>query len=262
MDMELKKRFLDLWERYFNGHELPFVLMYSQDPLESKKIYSKNNQDCLAYMISHARSGNNIYIESDSMNCSGAKKSLGFDTHTDLLSAYLMANCYDTEHKGKYCKKQSNKIPEWAEQLPTLHAPAPKAVFKRWDRLKERDTPDVVTFIADPNELSALFTMANFEEASPHAAQIPFCPGCASLTLFPMRERFSGALRPIVGMLDVSTRPYVPQSSFSFSVPFEKFERMVENMDNSFLANETWQKAKIRYTYPSARKYGRLRCHL
>lgn len=262
MDMELKQRFLNLWDKYFNGHELPFVLMYSQDPLNSKKVSAKNKRNCLVYIVSYARSGNDIYIESDSLNCCGAQKSLGFDTHTDLSSAYLMANCYDTENMGKDCKKQSKKLPEWAEQLPTIHAPGPKAVFKRWDRLEQRDPPDVVTFIADPNELSALLTMANFEEASPHTAKIPFCPGCASLTLFPMQERFSGNLSPIVGMVDVSTRPYVPQSTFSFSVPFEKFERMVKNMDSSFLAHETWQKAKIRYTYPSSRKYVRLRCHL
>ncbi|MEF8823018.1 MAG: DUF169 domain-containing protein [Desulfohalobiaceae bacterium] len=261
MDMELKRKFTDLWERYFNGHELPFVLMYSQDPLKSKKVYVENNHDCLTYIVSHARAGKNIYIESDSLNCSGGKKSLGFDTYTDLLSAYLMSNCNDREKKGNDCKKKTRNIPEWVEQFPTIQAPGPKAVFKRWDRLEESDDPEVVIFFADPNELSALFTLANFEESNPHNIKTPFCPGCASLAMFPMQEKFSQNPKPIVGMLNISTRPYVPQSTFSFAVPFEKFEPMVENMDNSFLAHETWQKAQIRYTYPSARKYNRLRCH-
>lgn len=262
MDLEFKKIFMDLWDNYFNGNELPFVLMYQQDPLNANKVYLENNRDCLTYIVHHARAGNNIYLEPDSLNCSGAKTSLGFDTDTDLLSAYYISNCNNKAKTGKDYKKKSKNIPEWIEQLPTIPAPGPKAVFKRWDRLDERDNPEVVIFFADPNELSALFTLANFEESSPYAVKTPFCPGCASLTMFPMQERFSQNPNPIVGMLDVSTRPYVPQSIFSFAVPFKKFERMVENMDNSFLAHETWQKVQIRYTYPSARKYPRLRCHL
>jgi len=262
MHMETQKKFLDLWDRHFNGHELPFVLMYSQEALKSDKINSEKNHDCLIYTLSHARAGKNIYVEYNSLNCPGAKKSLGFNTDTDLSSSYLIANCYKTDKKGIDCKKKSEKIPEWIEQLPTVHAPGPKAVFKRWDRLEEMDHPEVVIFFAEPNELSALFTMANFEESSPYTVKTPFCPGCSALTLFPMQEKFSQNPKPILGMLDVSTRPYVPQSTISFAVPFEKFERMVQNMDNSFLTHETWQKVQIRDVYPSARKYGRLRCHM
>ena len=260
--MEIKKRLLELWDKYFNGHELPFVLMYSQDPLNSVKVSPENNNDCLIYTVSHARAGKNIYIESDSLDCSGAKRSLGFDTGTNPLSAFLVSNCNNTEKIGKKCKKKSIKIHEWLEQLPAIQAPAPKAIFKRWDRIEEGDEPKVVICFADPNELSALFTLANFEESNPYTVKAPFCPGCASLTMFPMQEKFSPNPRPIVGMFDVSTRPYIPQSTFSFAIPFEKFEYMIENMDNSFLSHDMWNKVQIRYTYPSARKYPRLRCHL
>ena len=262
MKQELKKRLLELWDKYFNGHELPFVLMYSQEPLDSVKICPENNYDCLIYTVSHARSGKNIYIESDSLHCKGAKKSLGFDTETDHLSAFLMSHCNDTEQKGRECKKKSKKIHEWIEQFPTIQAPAPKAVFKRWDRIEEGDNPQVVICFADPNELSALFTLANFDESNPYTVKTPFCPGCASLTMFPMQESLSPNPKPIVGMLDVSTRPYIPQSAFSFAIPFEKFESMIENMDNCFLSHDMWHKVQIRYTYPSSRKYPRLRCHL
>jgi hypothetical protein len=47
-------------------------------------------------------------------------------------------------------------------------------------------------------------------------------------------------------MFDVSARPGVDANSLSFSVPMQKFERMVADMDESFLITESWEKVKSR----------------
>ena len=41
--------------------------------------------------------------------------------------------------------------------------------------------------------------------------------------------------RAILGMFDVSARPYVPADTLSFAVPMAKFQRMIDNMEESFL---------------------------
>jgi hypothetical protein len=47
-------------------------------------------------------------------------------------------------------------------------------------------------------------------------------------------------------MFDVSARPSVPEQVLSFAVPFSKFKRMIDNMNESFLITESWAKVKRR----------------
>jgi hypothetical protein len=42
------------------------------------------------------------------------------------------------------------------------------------------------------------------------------------------------------------TRPGVDAGTLTFSVPMRKLERMVSDMDESFLITESWQKVKSR----------------
>lgn len=261
MDMQLKEKFLSQWDKYFNGNELPFTLMYTNTPNNATKMSFDSEHNCLISIISHVRSGRNIYFDADSVNCSGARQSLGFETQLNYSTAYLFSNCNISSNNGKNPKKDFSRIPEWIKQLPRIQAPESKGVFKRWDRLEATDNPEIVIFFAEPNELSALLTLANFYESSPHTVNLPYCTACASLTLFPLKERYSKNPKPVMGMLNVSSRPYVPQTTISFAVPFNKFESMVHCMENSFLTTDTWQKAQMRLTSPSAQKYQRLRCH-
>jgi hypothetical protein len=47
-------------------------------------------------------------------------------------------------------------------------------------------------------------------------------------------------------MFDVSARPYVPAGLLTFSVPWPKFVRMLDDMDESFLITQSWGKLKRR----------------
>jgi hypothetical protein len=47
-------------------------------------------------------------------------------------------------------------------------------------------------------------------------------------------------------MFDVSARPYIPKETLTFAVPMNKFVRMIDNMEESFLVTRTWDKVKKR----------------
>ena len=49
-----------------------------------------------------------------------------------------------------------------------------------------------------------------------------------------------------MGMFDVSARPCVPSATLTFTVPLQRFERMVANMDESFLITRSWDAVKRR----------------
>jgi hypothetical protein len=54
--------------------------------------------------------------------------------------------------------------------------------------------------------------------------------------------------RGVVGMFDVSARPFVPQDKLTFSIPINKFARMVDDMDESFLITASWERVQKRIT--------------
>jgi len=63
---------------------------------------------------------------------------------------------------------------------------------------------------------------------------------------YPLLEKNSPRQRAILGLFDVSARPFVKENTLSFSVPIRKFERMVYNMEESFLTTNSWKAVQKR----------------
>ena len=132
------------------------------------------------------------------------------------------------------------------KKFPIFKAPAQFIIFKRWDKLEQADHPEVVIFFAPPDVLSGLFTLTNFDEAEPNGIFTPFSAGCGTIVQYPYLERDSTRPRGVLGMFDVSARPFVPKETLSLAWPMKKFQRMIENMDESFLITPSWDKVKGR----------------
>jgi hypothetical protein len=125
-------------------------------------------------------------------------------------------------------------------------APGDYIIFKRIDHMEEEDKPLVAIFFAPPDVLSGLFTLANYDATQPNGVIAPFCAGCGSIVDFPLKELKSTEPRAVLGMFDVSARPCVPSSVLTFAVPWPKFVRMTDNMEESFLITKSWGKVRQR----------------
>jgi len=131
-------------------------------------------------------------------------------------------------------------------RMPAFQAPGRYIVFKRWDAMDETDEPAAVVFFSPPDVLSGLFTLAGYDELDAQAVIAPFGSGCASIVYHPYLELASPQPRAVLGMFDVSARPCVPANVLTFAVPWPKFARMVENMDESFLITGSWAAVRRR----------------
>ena len=104
----------------------------------------------------------------------------------------------------------------------------------------------MVIFFAPPDVLSGLFTLANFDESDPQAVIAPMGSGCNSIVQAPYRELLSDHPHAVLGMFDISARPWVPAGELTLAIPWPKFVRMVAEMDASFLITGSWDKVKSR----------------
>jgi hypothetical protein len=63
---------------------------------------------------------------------------------------------------------------------------------------------------------------------------------------YPFLEKDALHPRAVLGMFDVSARPFVPGSTLSFAIPMNKFASMIDNMEESFLITESWKAVQRR----------------
>jgi hypothetical protein len=61
-----------------------------------------------------------------------------------------------------------------------------------------------------------------------------------------MAEKEKEHPRAIIGMFDISARPYVRKDHLSFAVPLSLFEEMAANIEESFLITESWERVRMR----------------
>jgi uncharacterized protein (DUF169 family) len=192
--------------------------------------------------LSKVRGGKPLCFTVDSIGCGGGKRYLGFSHEIMPDFEYFLSCGIPGRLEGERYKKSPELVKEVMKKMPRFRAPARYIVFKRWDMLDERDDPDVVIFFAQPDVLSGLFTLANFDEADPNGVFAPFAAGCGSIVQYPYLEKIVECPRGVLGMFDVSARPWVPEDVLTFSVPMNKFVRMVANMEESFLITPSWAK--------------------
>jgi hypothetical protein len=242
MDIQIKDRFTKLWRKYFRNAELPITFYYSDKKGLAELVKPNSVARCVIGALVEVRKGHSFSFNTDSIGCLGGRRYLGFTEKIMPNFEYFLSCGIPGKMKGERYKKSPELVKEIVKNWPNFKAPAPFIIFKRWDNLKKEDNPEVVIFFAQPDVLSGLFTLVNFDESEPEGVSTPMGSGCSSVVAYPYLEKDSRYPRAVIGMFDPSARPYLPKDVLSFSVPITRFATMVENMEESFLITDTWKK--------------------
>ncbi len=246
MDIDKKEKFNTLWRKYFDDAELPITFYYTneEDRVEIPKINSIPR--CVIAALQPVRKGTSVRFDTNSIGCSGGKRYLGFSEELMPNFEYFLSCGIPGKLEGERYKKSPELVKEIIKRNPPMKAPAQFIVFKRWDVLDFYDDPEVVIFFAKPDVLSGLFTLANFDEVEPDGVFTPFGSGCSSIVQHPYLEKESAHPRGVLGLFDISARPFIAKDTLTFSVPINKFIKMIDNMDESFLITKSWGKIQKR----------------
>jgi uncharacterized protein (DUF169 family) len=248
MNTAYKNKFIRLWGKYFNNAELPITFYYTDETGHAEAVKPGAVPRCIIGSMGKIERGESMAFDVDAVGCPGGKRYLGFTPGLPMPNFEYFLSC---GIPGKLEGERYKKTPEMVKEYMKKHAPAVKApakyiVFKRWDKLTARDNPEVVVFFARADVLAGLFTLASFDEGEQNMVIAPFGSGCASIVQYPYLETKSARPRAVIGMFDVSARPYVNKDKLSFAAPMSKFKRMVDNMEESFLITPSWARIQKR----------------
>ena len=245
MDLALRDRFTELWKNYFGGAALPIAFYYTEAETSAGMAPRAEKWSCFIGALSQVRRGKSLAFSAESIGCTGGKRYLGFGNKLRPGFEYFLS-CGNQEIEGERYLRMPAQVEKFLKEAPWKPAPASRIVFRRWDMLEAMDEPEVVIFFATPDVLSGLFTLAGFDRDDLQGTIAPFGSGCASIIQYPLAEAFHEKPRAVLGMFDVSARPYVKPNELTFAFPMTRFTEIIHYMDETFLTTHAWEKVRDR----------------
>jgi hypothetical protein len=246
MDKAARDDFTTKWKSYFGNADLPITFYYTDDAGRAEQVKPGSVHRCIIAALQEVRKGKSMSFSAEAIGCFGGKRYLGFARKIMPNFEYFLSCGIPGKLEGERYKKSPDLVNRAMQYQQAFEAPGRYIVFKRWDMLDAIDDPQVIIFFTVPDVLAGLFTLANFDQEEPNGVIAPFGSGCSSIVYQPYFQRESQHPRAIIGMFDISARPFVAENELSFSAPIAKFLAMVDNMDESFLITKSWKQIRQR----------------
>lgn len=231
----------------------PVAIILSDEKPEGALKFAEGRWGCVIAMLSAAAKGKTAAFDSNTVACGGGKIGLGFRSEFEGtpggIEYFLSTGNGEGFPEGEAYKKTPDLAKAFVDQLPTTEIPTKYVVFKPLSKVDlERENPEIVVLLANPDQLSALIVLANYDCPTSDNVSVSFGAGCHQIFLLPYAESKKEQPKAILGVTDVSARPYVDPDLLSLAMPYSMFLRMEANIPGSFLEKHDWKKVRERIT--------------
>jgi hypothetical protein len=240
MNELIKATFIDRWKKYFINAPLPVALLFSNELHKAEPAKKFPSHHCIIADFSRVFKGKSLAFNTTNIGCGGCSKYSGFSDKWMPNTEFFLSYGIDGKMQGERFKKDPETVIELLNKTPSIKAPAEWLIVKPFEMLDADDEPEVIVFFASPDVLAGLFTLANYDRTDLYGVKSPFGAGCGSIIQYPVLENKSENPDCILGMFDISARPYIEAGLLSFAIPIKRFETLVGYMDECFLITKTW----------------------
>lgn len=224
------------------------VAIYRDTEIPSDASVPSAHCSIPSLFIKCARSGKKCAADKDHIFCHGAVSGFGFGGIPDRQRTAMRLSTISPECSGEF--KHEGKGDFRTPEIATLQIEPIKdygdgqdaIVFQSLDEALDEGRPiEVVVFLCDPTRISALTLLAGFSRLSPGPATIvPYGHACQQIYAIPRAEGETDDPRGVIGMTDLYARRFVPADMLSFAVPFKLFQRMDDDIGNSYFGKDSW----------------------
>ncbi len=250
----------------------PVALIWTDEKPEQALEFAPGKWGCVMFHLAAAARGKTAVVSRDSFGCFGAGVGLGFGNQyrnfpggEECFYRFLSTGNRGTQPgeaigrqmeaaavvtadeflEGERYLKSPPVAAAFVDALPLVDIPAKYVVFKPLrDVDLARDNVRSITFLVNPDQLSALVVLAHYDAPADDRVTIPFAAGCQIIGIVMYREFQREQPRAVVGLTDISARKNVARqlgaNVLSFSVAPSMFQQMESNVAGSFLERPTW----------------------
>lgn len=237
----------------------PVAILFTDKKPEGAVQFKEGRWGCVISMLNVAAKGRTVAFDRKTYGCVGGGAGLGFgNTYVNFpggieyflsvgnkgfceseMGKKIAENMPRLVHGEKY-KKSPEHAKSFTDALPYYDVPTEFVVFKPIEKLLPEDKPEVIVFLANPDQISGLVVLANYARHGGENVTVPWGAGCHSICIIPFNEGKSPNPRGVIGLIDISARKHVEKDILSFSVPYNLFVEMEGNVEESFLTTDQW----------------------
>lgn len=257
------------------GIELePVAVILTDDKPEGASQFKKGKWGCVMFMLAAAAKGKTAVFDRESFGCIGGGVGLGFGNQyknwpggeecfcyflsignknweqgmelVEKIRQFLRDEAYEDFVHGEGYVKTPELVQKFIECLPIIDIGNKLVVMKPLDKVDpDKEKPEVVVFLADMDQVSALTVLANYGREGNENVIVPYAAGCQTIGIYPFREAKSKMPRAVLGLTDLSARLAVKRQLkkdfMTFAAPLALFHEMEGNVEGSFLQRNTWK---------------------
>ena len=220
------------------------VAVFQADTIPEKILqFPKGQWGCFAAMLAVAANGKVAAFSEETAACIGGRAGLGFAKYPLGWIEYFLSCGNENVERCEHYKKNPQIARAFIENVSNalIEKLPPRKKFlilKPLELLTENETPEIIIFLVNADQLSGLVTLANYDSEKNDAVKILFGAGCAQVVLYPLTDKNFC----YVGLTDPSARKFLDKNLLAFAAPYERFWEMENFAEESFLTAAAWQK--------------------
>jgi len=252
----------------------PVAILWSDEKPAAALGFKEGKWGCVMWMLASAAKGKVAAFDEKTYGCWGGGIGLGFgNRYLDFpggsecfcrflstgneeseagcavakeIAPFVDKNLLEDFLHGEGFIESPELVKDFIDNLPIMQVPARYVIFKPLGMVElKKERPEIIVFLADPDQLSALVILANYGRKGNENAFIPYAAGCQAIGIYPYREAQAENPRAVVGLTDLSARNNLKKqlgsNLFSLAVPLAMFQEMEKNVPGSFLQRNTWK---------------------
>jgi hypothetical protein len=216
--------------------QLPLIGFYDPpDPAPFEPVVLPKGNDCVFSFYKNWLKGKTLQITRERFGCGGAGNcfwSIQFRSREGFIKFLV-------EDEG--LKDSGALMTKWIDSRTRYHAEHPSLFIgpltkERWPFVK------TITFLVNPDQLSALMTGAQYHSApeDPPPVIAPFASGCGELISFKDLDIPQAS----IGATDIAMRHHLPPDILAFTVTKPMFIRLCRLDERSFIYKPFLQRLK------------------
>lgn len=244
--MDIKELAVSLKEKLGLGN-LPIGMFFSETKHENAISFKTKGNGCIMPLIYKSAQGKTIAIDKDTTGWNCSAFYLGYqDWIFDGIECFLSDGVVNGREGERFIKtsKQAKSFVEFY-QPNTLNTKV--TVFKPLSEFEKHETPEIVIFFVNPDELSALVYLLHFNSPESEDRIVTrFISGCGSVVTLPMKLKKEGKMQAVWGMHDISVRRRLPKELMTLTMPYELLVEITKDIDQSFIITDSWKAIKER----------------
>jgi uncharacterized protein (DUF169 family) len=252
----------------------PVAMILTDVKPEGARQFKEGKWGCVMFLLAATARGETAAFDRKTFGCWGGGVGLGFGNQyknfpggeecfcyflsvgneqweqgrqaAEKIQPFLRSEAYDDFLHGEKYVQSPELVKNFIECLPIVDIPFEYVVFKPLEAVDSgKEKPDVIVFLGDMDQISALTILANYHREDNENVIFPYAAGCQTIGIYPLQEAKSEKPRAVLGLSDISARVAIKrllkEDFMSFAVPFRLFQEMEENVVGSFLERNTWK---------------------